>query len=209
MTIWYCLHYFPHCLYLFPVNITQYEVLVPCLNKMMELGVYLTPMITESTRKKLEAIAPENLPIINALARTLTDEYKTLEKTCAIDGNITAFDPLATRSSTIFSSYAAYAGRDKEAISKMPESISLIVTTLRHFKGEVDYIPVIATRKHPTGKGLNLFRPHDMFVGHQTSQAELLQKRRRYLKDRTAETPDYFIYRRLAAIVPDHAKYPH
>ena len=68
--------YYPNDVYLFPVNLPWYEALCPVLEKMEEAGFYLTPIVTPSTRQKIEQVAGKDaLKIANQIGAGFNSVY--------------------------------------------------------------------------------------------------------------------------------------
>ncbi|MFV0485391.1 MAG: hypothetical protein ACK5MU_04190 [Candidatus Saccharimonadales bacterium] len=207
-TIYFCMTTFPDKRYLFPVNLPWYEGLCPVLKRLDGLDVCIMPMITPSTKEKLDEIADGDATMLHAIEvikHRFEEHFGERVVDFLMAGDLIAVAPSATRTPYIFPSYDAYIGRDKKGIKKMPRSIEAIVMSLRRRqKGELNvvFIPFVATRKKRAGRGLNVWRRHDVYVGEMDDfeTVALLQK---------ARVLSYEFYRKLAEYVPDDVKYDH
>lgn len=206
--IWYCQIRFPGKKCIFPVNLPWYEALCPVFEKLWGLGVCITPMITPSTNKKLMKIAGKDenrRDLISILKLRFEEEYSKMVLEFLQSQGIVAVAPSAGRSDFIFPSKKAYQGLDAETIKSMPRTMTMIVFSLRRKKLEnlrIDFVPFVATRERPAGRGLNVFRRHDIYVGQSQTFEEVLER----VKVRAF---DYECYARLAHFVPENIKYEH
>ncbi|MDR3297759.1 MAG: hypothetical protein LBT19_00025 [Candidatus Nomurabacteria bacterium] len=198
--IWYCLSRYPNKRYVFPVNLPWYEALCPVFDKLRQIGIWITPMITPNTYKKLVKVAgadEERQMVVRRLKTQFEEEYFKMVAEFVQSKDIIAVAPSATRTKYIFPSQAAFSGVDAVAIKTMPRTMSAIVLSIRRSRVEsesVDFVPFVATRRHRAGQGLNIWRRHDVYIGKAESLPEILVKQ----KERTL---DYECSRRLAEFV--------
>jgi hypothetical protein len=204
----YCLRYFPNKNCIFPVNLPWYEALCPVVRQLEGLGICITPMITPKTYLRLSKVAAKNdadsKTIIDRLKGLFEDEYWRLMCEFIRRGDVVAVAPSATRTDYIFPSEAAYLGTDAVAMKSMPKTMSAILLMLKRAKMEqvqVDFVPFVATRNKRAGRGLNVWRRHDVYIGAADTLEEMQEKRRE-------RTLDFWCYRRLAGYVPQHVWHP-
>lgn len=206
--IWYCQIRFPGKKCIFPVNLPWYEALCPVFEKLWGLGVCITPMITPSTNKKLTKIAGDDgdkRDLISILKLRFEEEYGKMVLEFLRNQDIVAVAPSAGRTDFVFPSKKAYQGIDMDAVKTMPRTMTVIVYSLLRRKLEylrVDFVPFVATRVRPAGRGLNVFRRHDVYVGKAQSLKVVLERVK-------AKAFDYECYARLAHFVPENIKYEH
>ena len=206
--IHFCMTTFPDKKYLFPVNLPWYEGLCPVLKRLDQLDVCITPMITPSTKRKLDGIADGNeaaLRAIDILKRRFEEQFSSVTVEFLVSGELVAVAPSATRTTHIFPSYDTYAGIDKKGIKEMPRSMEAIVMALMRKRLDavaVEFIPFVATREKRAGRGLNVLIRHDVYVGEAENLETMLAK----LKERTLQYDCYF---NLAQYVPEDVKYDH
>lgn len=207
-TIYFCMTTFPDRRFLFPVNLPWYEGLCPVLDKLARLDVYITPMITPSTKVKLYEVSKGNAEVqaaIEAIKMRFEERFGTLVVEFLKASDLVAVAPSATRTRYVFPSYETYKGADREGLKRMPRSMEAIVMALRRERLDgvaVEFIPLVATRKRRAGRGLNVWRRHDVYVGEAETLEAMLAKQK-------ARTLHHECYLNLAKYVPDDVKYDH
>ena len=190
---------------LFPVNLPWFEALSPVSDKLRDLGIVITPMITPKTQKKILSLSPQNQSVVDSLKRTFESEYFSLIKVFATVGDIIAVAPSATRTPSIFPNRQAYHHEDLAALKTMPRTISAIMLALkRHNRpsNEIRFIPISITPKNQKlpFAGVNLFRKHNIAIGKPLNfqQMHNLQKQR---------IVDFVACRKLADLSPTIFRY--
>ncbi len=147
---------YPENNYLFPVNLPWYESLCPVVDKMKEAGFYLTPIVTPSTKRKIENTAgKEMLEKVMSIGTGFNMVYMNLCKKFAKAKDIIVVAPSATRQATIYKT-------DAELSKKVriePQTMSLLVQTLsREVKksDELKFLPIAVVPPNGYKRGLNL-----------------------------------------------------
>ena len=148
---------------LFPVNLPWYEAIMPIVHELEEIGIFVMPVITPSTRRKMAKKAnAEQMEVIDDLSKQLNTLY--LQK-CAefIKANdIIWVAPTATRQRTVFKSVACYSG--SEAIE--PQTMTLLALALKRAKiTDCSFQVVGVVPDEDFKSGLNLFKPYKLGVG--------------------------------------------
>lgn len=200
--LWYCMVHFPGKRMYFPMNLPWYEGLTPIIGKLEQLGIHVTPLITPSTQRKLQKATrnrPESADLIAHLKSVFDAEYSRPIIPFLEHGDIIAVAPSATRTTYIFPSRAAYTGEDT---SELPGTMTKIVFHLRRVGFDVYFVPFVATRDKPAGRGLNIWRRHDVCIGPARTLADMSA-------DLRAGTLDHSCFMRLAQFVPARLHYPH
>ncbi len=147
---------YPDNKYLFPVNLPWYESLCPVIDKMKEAGFYLTPIVTPSTKQKIEKTAgKEMLDLAISIGAGFNNVYLKLCSKFAKAKDIILVAPSATRQATVFKT-------DEELCKKAkvePATMSLLAQALsRDVKksDELKFLPITVVPPRGYGRGLNL-----------------------------------------------------
>ena len=146
---------------LFPVNLPWYEAIMPIVNELEEIGIYVMPVITPSTLGKMAKKADEaTMKVVNDLSVALNALYlqKCVEFINA--GNRIWVAPTATRQRTVFKSKAC---EDKTEEVK-PQTMTFLTLALRR-SGNCLFQTVGVKPPDDFSRGLNLFKNYDMKVG--------------------------------------------
>ena len=147
---------YPENNYLFPVNLPWYESLCPVIDKMKEAGFYLTPIVTPSTKQKIENTAgKEMLNIATSIGTGFNMVYMNLCKKFAKAKDIIIVAPSATRQATVFKTDAELCKRTRIE----PQTMSLLVQTIsREVKksDELKFLPIAVVPPTTGKRGLNL-----------------------------------------------------
>lgn len=158
-----CLTEYHHRVNLFPVNLPWYEALMPVVDKLERLGVYITPIITPSTYEKMRKyVKKEDMPIIEDFRKGFSMHYFNLCAEFAKEGAVIWVAPSATRRATVFASEKAF--EDLEPTT--PPVMTSIASSIVHKK--VTDCVFVATGVVPSGKcgrGLNLFKDYTISFG--------------------------------------------
>ena len=147
---------YPENNYLFPVNLPWYEALCPVVDKMKEAGFYLTPIVTPSTKRKIEKTAGKDmLDLAMSIGVGFNTTYLSLCRKFAKAGDIIIVAPSATRQATIFKTDAELCKRTRIE----PPTMSLLAQTFARGKEKSDQLKILPIAVIPPveGKrGLNL-----------------------------------------------------
>lgn len=145
---------YPYKNYLFPVTLAWYEVLIPVVKPLEEIGYTITPIITPSARKALlKGCSEEERKTIELIGTKFNKVYLNLCVKFSLTHNIILVAPSATRQRTIF--------RTDEELNKLekiePSTMSLLALTLSREKYvNVRFIPIAVKPPRGFSKGLNL-----------------------------------------------------
>lgn len=148
---------------LFPVNLPWYEALMPIVNELEAIGIFITPIITPSTRSKMARTADkETLEVIDGLAKGFNMRYLETCVEFIKDCNNIWIAPSATRQASVFKTMEMFNGSDPIK----PQTMTLVATSL--VRAKVEECTFLATCVIPPnhfGRGLNLFREYKIGVG--------------------------------------------
>ncbi len=165
---------------LFPVNQPWYEALMPIVHELEQLGIYIMPVITPSTRRKMAKTADEEtMQLIDNLSAELNILYlkKCVEFIKSNDNVWLA--PSATRQRTVFTSSECVNG-DKEI---KPQTMTYLAITLK--RGRVSnckFLPIGVNPCPNFKRGLNLFKQYRLSVGEAIDFSEVIEKARTQCK---------------------------
>ncbi|MBP5674779.1 hypothetical protein J6W91_00425 [Candidatus Saccharibacteria bacterium] len=165
--------YYPNDVYLFPVNLPWYEALCPVLDKMEEAGFYLTPIVTPSTRQKIEQVAGKDaLKIANQIGAGFNSVYLKKCNKILEQRGVVLVAPSATRQETIF--------RTDEELERLkriePQTMSLLAMNLTKSKviKDVVFLPLAVRPRKDHTRGLNLFTKYKFRAGRGFLQDEAI-----------------------------------
>ena len=112
---------------LFPVNLPWFEALMPVVDKLERVGIYLVPIITPSTFAKMGAIASVgDMQVIEQIRKGFSMHYLNQCVEFAKKPSAIWVAPSATRRATVFRSVAEYENLERPE----PPAMSLIATSL-------------------------------------------------------------------------------
>lgn len=146
---------YPNHRYLFPVNLPWYEALCPVVDKLEASGIYITPVITPSTRQKIERVAgPAMAEKIAPIALSFNGVYLNFCRDFAMTGDIILIAPSATRQQTVYNTDFELCQRKKIE----PQTMSLLVQTMqkRVEKCTLEFVPIAIMPPANFKRGLNL-----------------------------------------------------
>ena len=163
---------------LYPVNLPWYEALMPIADVLEACGIYIMPIITPSTTKKMEkALDGESMKVVAKLSSSFHARYFDACAECAKDGHKIWVAPSATRQRTVFQSLAC--ARADEQIH--PQTMSLMVDMITHKVKNLerfDVLPVAVKPPKHFGRFLNLFRKYEFRIGEMMSLDEIKRLRK-------------------------------
>ncbi len=158
-----CLSEFHNRANLFPVNLPWYEALMPVVDKLERLGVYITPIITPSTYEKMRKyVKAEDMPIIEELRKGFTMHYFNLCADFAKERAVIWVAPSATRRATVFTSEEAY--KDLEPTTP-PVMTSIASAVVRKKVTDCVFVATGVVPAANCGRGLNLFKDYTISFG--------------------------------------------
>lgn len=148
---------------LYPVNLPWYEALMPIVDVLEACGIYIMPIITPSTKKKMDkALDEERMEIVKSLATGFNARYIKACGEYAKAGDNIWLAPSATRQRTVFQSRACLDGTAKIE----PQTMSLLASSVARTKIEdFDFLPVAVIPPKNFGRMLNLFKTYRVAVG--------------------------------------------
>ena len=157
---------------------------MPIADVLEACGIYITPIITPSTFKKMEkALDSESLKVVSTLSNTFHARYFDTCAEFVKDGHKIWLAPSATRQRTVFQSLAC--ANAMQPIK--PQTMSLMVSMVTHKVKNLerfDVLPVAVKPPKGFGRFLNLFRKYEFRIGEMISLDEIkrLRKNPRLIK---------------------------
>lgn len=148
---------YPDKKFLFPVNIPWYESLTPSIEKLKRLGVYITPMITPSTEKKLRKRFGNNEQMLDDIQHykvIFERRYMRIAKEMAAESCAVFVAPSATRQATVFPDNM----KDEDHLHP---TMTILARMILKNKGiNVNFIPVAVVEPKKNDRKLNLFKEY-------------------------------------------------
>ena len=170
---------------LFPVNLPWYESLAPFYDKIVMLGIIITPTITPSTWKKMNLKKGTPLYEVGSkIKREFRDMYTTRSHEIIKEGGVIFVAPPATRQATVFKSKAVY---DREE-SIIPTMSVLAIDLYKDPKMNCDFLPMAVLPPEGYKRGLNFRKEYQLIPG-EIFTAETIRKK--YLKKNADKLPDF------------------
>ena len=173
---------------LFPVNLPWYEALAPDYDRILKLGIIITPTITPSTWSKINLDKDTELyEYGNKLKREFRDLYTRLSHDTVKDGGVIFVAPSATRQATVFKTKNIF---DK----KEPIIPTMSVLALQLYKDpemNCDFLPLAILPPEDYKKGLNFWKKYQLIPGDIMTAKEI---RKKYFKTKNPEKLDGFDY---------------
>jgi len=165
--IYICVEDIRYKINLFPVNLPWYEAIMPIVNELEEIGIYVMPVITPSTQKKMAKKADaKTMEVVNDLSKALMTLYQNRCADFISSGNNIWVAPSATRQRTVFKSV----GCSSERFAIEPQTMTLLALTLRRRKiSECKFQVIGVVPPDGFGRGLNLFKVYKLGVGSSIS----------------------------------------
>lgn len=174
---------------LFPVNLPWYEALAPDYDRILKLGIIITPTITPSTWAKMNL--RKGTPLFEAgsrLKREFRDLYTKLSHDTVKGGGVIFVAPSATRQATVFKTKDIY---DK----KEPIIPTMSVLALELYKDpemNCDFLPMAILPPENYKRGLNFWKKYRLIPGELITAKEI---RKKYFKGgKVPERLDGFDY---------------
>ena len=173
---------------LFPVNLPWYEALAPDYDRILKLGIIITPTITPATWRKIGL--EKETPLYesgNRLKRDFRNLYTKLSHDTVKDGGVIFVAPSATRQATVFKSKEVY---DK----KEPIIPTMSVLALELYKDpemDCDFLPMAVLPPEGYKRGLNFRKKYSLIPGELMTAKEI---RKKYFKTKNPERLDGFDY---------------
>lgn len=179
---------YPDKAFLFPVNIPWYENMIPIIPKLNRMGIFITPMVTPSTEKKLSkrfADDAEKLAEMQYVKLVFVRRYMSLLKNFAMAHDVIMVAPSATRQATVIS-------------DKINPTMTFIANAVcKSEDAEVMFLPVTVLEPKDYNRSVNIFRMYGIHPCEPFTAAEV--------KELTTKTKD-FDYQFLKRIDEIHQK---
>ena len=183
---------------LFPVNLPWYEALANNYDRILKLGIIITPTITPSTWNKMGL--KQDTPLYEAGMRIKHDFrnlYTKKSHEVLKEGGVIFVAPSATRQTTVFKTREVY-DRTEPIIPTMS------VLALELFKDpemNCDFMPMAILPPEGYKKGLNFFKKYRLIPGETMTAGEI---RKKYYKKNASKLPelDYEFHKRIADKLP-------
>ena len=173
---------------LFPVNLPWYEALAPDYDRILKLGIIITPTITPATWHKMNL---EKGTLLydegSRLKRDFRDLYTRLSHDTIKDGGVIFVAPSATRQATVFKTKDVY---DK----KEPIIPTMSVLALELYKDpemNCDFLPMAVLPPEGYKRGLNFRKHYKLIPGELMTTKEI---RKKYFKTKNPERLEGFDY---------------
>lgn len=183
---------------LFPVNLPWYEALAPDYDRILKLGIIITPTITPSTWGKMNLEKGSALYEAGSrLKREFRDLYTKRSHETLKEGGIIFVAPSATRQTTVFKTKAVF---DREE-SIIPTMSVLALELYKDPEMNCDFMPMAILPPEGYKKGLNFFKNYKLIPGEVMSAEEI---RKKYLKKNADKLPelDFEFHQRIADKLP-------
>ena len=183
---------------LFPVNLPWYEALAPDYDRILKLGIIITPTITPSTWAKIGLSKDSELYEAGSrIKREFRDLYTRLSRETVRDGGVIFVAPSATRQTTVFKNKAVF--DKKEPI--IPTMSVLAIDLFSDPKMDCDFLPMAILPPEGYGKSLNFFKRYTLIPGEAFTASEI---RKKYLKKNADKLPefDWDFHKRIADKLP-------
>lgn len=170
---------------LFPVNLPWYEALASDYDRILQLGIIITPTITPSTWAKmnLRKGTPE-FEVGSRLKREFRELYTKLSHGVVKNGGVIFVAPSATRQATVFASREVYE-------KKEPIIPTMSVLALRLFEDpgmKCDFLPLAVLPPEGYKRGLNFRKKYRLIPGEVMKASEI---RKKYYKQSADKLPDF------------------
>lgn len=183
---------------LFPVNLPWYESIAKDYDRILSLGIIITPMITPSTWLKLELRkGTSEFEAGSKLKHGFKDLYMELCRKTMKDGGVIFVAPSAGRQATVFKNKEVY-DRTEPII---PTMSVLALDLLKDKDVNCDFMPMSIVPPDNYGRKLNFFKPYKLIPGQIFTADEV---RKKYYKKGASKLPDfdYDFHQRIADNLP-------
>lgn len=192
---------YPDKPFYFPINIPWYETLTPVIPILKRGGLYVTPMITPSTEKKLKAKFEGDeakLKSIQSYKVAFERIYMKLAKECADNKGVLVVAPSATRQAKVFPTPEAERGEGH---------IHPTMTLLAHRvcpkeDNDAMFLPVTVFEPKFNDRKVNLFKMYHIEPCEPFSGKEVYQ----ITKDKE-KSFDFLFLKRINDVYKQKAKY--
>jgi hypothetical protein len=177
--IYICVSEYRDKINLFPVNLPWYEAIMPIVNELEEIGIFIMPVITPSTRRKMAKKADANtMAVVDDLSVALNTLYLRRCVDFIKFNNNVWVAPTATRQRTVFKTVGCSSG----IIAIEPQTMTLLtISLMRGRVKECKFQVVGVAPPEDFGRGLNLFKPYKMGVGDSISLSAAWEEARKTL----------------------------
>ena len=183
---------------LFPVNLPWYEALATDYDRILKLGIIITPTITPSTWEKMNLKKGTFLGEAGSrIKRDFRDLYTKRSHEVLKNGGVIFVAPSATRQTTVFRTRGIYEKTE-------PIIPTMSVLALELYKDPAincDFLPMAVLPPKGFKRGLNFFKNYRLIPGEAINAGEI---RKKYLKKKADKLPefDYEFHRRIAEKLP-------
>ena len=185
---------------LFPVNLPWYEALASDYDRILKLGIVITPTITPSTWEKMglkEGTVEYEVGM--RLKREFRELYTRLSHEVVKEGGVIFVAPSATRQATVFKSRGVY--EKKEPVIPTMSVLALRLYTDPEMK--CDFLPLSVLPPDGYKRGLNFRKKYRLIPGEMMTADEI---RKQYFKGgkvpKRLEGFDYDFHTRIAEKLP-------
>ena len=188
---------------LFPVNLPWYEALAPDYDRILKLGIIITPTITPSTWTKMNL--RKGTALFEAGSKykhAFRNLYTKLSHDTVKNGGVIFVAPSATRQTTVFKTKDVY--DKKEPI--IPTMSVLAIDLFKDPEMNCDFLPMSILPPDGYKKGLNFFKTYKLIPG-KVFKADVIRKQ--YFKKGAEKLPDfdYEFHKRIAENLPENMLY--
>ncbi len=183
---------------LFPVNLPWYEALATDYDRILKLGIIITPTITPSTWGKMKLEKGTDLYEAGSkIKRDFRDLYTKRSHEVLKEGGVIFVAPSATRQTTVFKTRAVYDKKDPI----IPTMSVLAIELFKDPEMNCDFMPMAVLPQDGYKKGLNFFKNYKLIPGEVMTAKEI---RKKYLKKDADKLPelDYEFHKRIADKLP-------
>ena len=184
---------------LFPVNLPWYESMAKDYERLLQLGIIITPTITPATWKKM------NLPkdteiyeVANKIKHDFKELYIKLSEKNVQNGGVIFVAPSATRQATVFKNKAVY--KKQEEI--IPTMSVLALQLYKRPKMDCDFLPVAIVPPEGFKRGLNLGKSYSLKPAKLMTADKIRKKYFKTKNPKRLENFDYDFHQALAKKLP-------
>lgn len=188
---------------LFPVNLPWYESIASDYDRILSLGIIITPIITPSTWAKMGLKeGTEEYEIGQKLKQGFKEVYTRLSHEAIKNGGVIFVAPSAGRQEKVFKSKAVY--EKKEPI--IPTMSVLAIELLNDPEMNCDFLPVGVLPEEGAGRKLGFFKHYKLIPGEKFTAEEI---RKKYLEKDAKKLPefDWEFHNRIARQLPKRMWY--
>ena len=183
----------------FPVNLPWYEALAPNYDRILQLGIVITPTITPATWSKMKLREGTVLQAAGArLKKEFRDLYTKISHDGIKNGGVVFVAPSATRQATVFKSKEVY---DKEE-EIIPTMSMLALKLYSDPEMSCDFVPMAVLPPKDYKRGLNFCKKYRLIPGEIMTAKYIRDKYFKEPAPKRLEGFDYEFHQKIAEKLP-------